>query len=243
MPEFVKRNPHVAFRVDSSSPYRSPGVEIIIPPFVVGDFLEVVFVKEVRCAFRIHATISRTAGSEIRPRDQLPRHLHLCLGSCRGRRSRSSCRNSRRSVSIRSPLRKLSCGKFLRPHGKTGKVYFPEDGTVYFKASEALWRDKAGRQFAAQGTRCNARALQHKEHFRTNAWLVPAQYATGHDASRGGPSPMLSATAMSIACVHLIRNVRAYAVGLARDVTESYPVSGLSMESPGFAALCTWLSP
>ena len=25
-------------------------------------------------------------------------------------------------------------GKFLRPHGKAGKVYFPEDGTVYFKA-------------------------------------------------------------------------------------------------------------
>ena len=25
-------------------------------------------------------------------------------------------------------------GKFLRPHGK-GKVYFPEDGTVYFKAN------------------------------------------------------------------------------------------------------------
>ena len=24
-------------------------------------------------------------------------------------------------------------GKFLRPHGKGGKVYFPEDGTIYFK--------------------------------------------------------------------------------------------------------------
>ena len=26
-------------------------------------------------------------------------------------------------------------GKFLRPHGQSGKVYFPEDGTVYFKAN------------------------------------------------------------------------------------------------------------
>src|SRR3712207_2142125 len=25
-------------------------------------------------------------------------------------------------------------GKFLRPHGPKGKVYFPEDGTVYFRA-------------------------------------------------------------------------------------------------------------
>ena len=24
-------------------------------------------------------------------------------------------------------------GKFLRPHGKGGKVYLPEDGTIYFK--------------------------------------------------------------------------------------------------------------
>ena len=30
-------------------------------------------------------------------------------------------------------------------------------------------------------------------------------------------------------------DARAYAIGLARDVTESYPVSGISLESPGFA--------
>src|SRR3954454_14512382 len=30
-------------------------------------------------------------------------------------------------------------GKFLRPHGKAGKVYFPEDGTVYFKADSARY--------------------------------------------------------------------------------------------------------
>ena len=27
-------------------------------------------------------------------------------------------------------------GKFLRPHGVNGKVYFPEDGTAYFKADD-----------------------------------------------------------------------------------------------------------
>ncbi|WDR03118.1 hypothetical protein PSQ19_02675 [Devosia algicola] len=30
-------------------------------------------------------------------------------------------------------------GKFLRPHGKAGKVYFPEDGTVYFNANPARY--------------------------------------------------------------------------------------------------------
>ena len=24
-------------------------------------------------------------------------------------------------------------GKFIRPHGRSGKVYFPEDGTIYFR--------------------------------------------------------------------------------------------------------------
>lgn len=45
VPEAVKKNPHIAFRVSSLEPHLLvPGVEIIIPPFVVGDFLEVVFV-------------------------------------------------------------------------------------------------------------------------------------------------------------------------------------------------------
>lgn len=30
-------------------------------------------------------------------------------------------------------------GKFLRPHGKHGKVYFPEDGTVYFESDPARY--------------------------------------------------------------------------------------------------------
>lgn len=30
-------------------------------------------------------------------------------------------------------------GKFLRPQGRNGKVYFPEDGTVYFKTTPAYY--------------------------------------------------------------------------------------------------------
>ena len=30
-------------------------------------------------------------------------------------------------------------GKFMRPHGKAGKVYFPEDGTVYFNADPSRY--------------------------------------------------------------------------------------------------------
>ena len=36
----IKANPHIAFRVASLDEHlKQPGVEIIIPPFVVGDFL------------------------------------------------------------------------------------------------------------------------------------------------------------------------------------------------------------
>ncbi len=45
VPEIVKANPHVAFRVEALGPLIA-GQEIIIPPIVVGDFLEVVFVRK-----------------------------------------------------------------------------------------------------------------------------------------------------------------------------------------------------
>ena len=38
-------------------------------------------------------------------------------------------------------------GKFLRPRGTSGKVYFPEDGTVYFRPDPTRYgRDQAGRE-------------------------------------------------------------------------------------------------
>lgn len=47
VPEVVKANPHIAFRVEALDPHlMAAGVEIVIPPFVVADFLEVVFVRK-----------------------------------------------------------------------------------------------------------------------------------------------------------------------------------------------------
>ncbi|MCB1376874.1 MAG: hypothetical protein KDK89_00670 [Alphaproteobacteria bacterium] len=52
VPDIIKANPHVAFRVASLGQHMNqPGVEIIIPPFVVGDFLEVVFVRKYNTIF------------------------------------------------------------------------------------------------------------------------------------------------------------------------------------------------
>lgn len=47
VPDAVRYNPHVAYRVKDLKPQlEADGVEILIPPFIVGDFLEVVFVRK-----------------------------------------------------------------------------------------------------------------------------------------------------------------------------------------------------
>ena len=45
VPAAVRDNPHVAYSVKEFGPYLE-GCEILIPPFIVGDFLEVVFVRK-----------------------------------------------------------------------------------------------------------------------------------------------------------------------------------------------------
>jgi hypothetical protein len=44
VPEIIKANPHIAYRVVSLDSHIE-GQEIIIPPFVVADFLKVVFIR------------------------------------------------------------------------------------------------------------------------------------------------------------------------------------------------------
>lgn len=52
VPETIKLNPHIAFRVSSlEERIKEAGVDVIIPPFVVGDFVEVVFVRKYNTIF------------------------------------------------------------------------------------------------------------------------------------------------------------------------------------------------
>ncbi|WEJ57011.1 hypothetical protein [Devosia sp. FJ2-5-3] len=43
-PDLVKNNPHVAYRIDDMQARLAEVDEVLIPPFIVGDFLEVAFV-------------------------------------------------------------------------------------------------------------------------------------------------------------------------------------------------------
>lgn len=45
VPEVVRANPHVAYRVEALEPHIE-GQEILIPPFVVANFVRVVFIRK-----------------------------------------------------------------------------------------------------------------------------------------------------------------------------------------------------
>jgi hypothetical protein len=126
-------------------------------------------------------------------------------------------------------------GKFLRPHGSGGKVYFPEDGTVYFKpdpkrygaikpvphSSIAAGEDPFG-------------ALVAQDRMAINVWLVLL-----HNTRLGTAYPRSTvANAFGDRYIYSLcpsaPEARAYAIGLALDVTESCSVVGVSLETPGF---------
>ncbi len=126
-------------------------------------------------------------------------------------------------------------GKFLRPHGLNGKVYFPQDGTTYFKTSDKRYSVIKPRPNAMLQTQDVLRELVDSKNIQTNVWLVLL-----HNTLLGTEHPdMTVANAFGDRYVYSLcpshPEVRAYAVGLAKDVTESYAVSGVTLESPGFA--------
>ncbi len=126
-------------------------------------------------------------------------------------------------------------GKFLRPHGKTGKVYFPEDGTAYFKTTAARYGTIKPVANSLLASRDVLRELCDTKGVETNVWLVLL-----HNTLLGTRHPEATvANAFGDRYIYSLcpshPDARAYALGLARDVTQSYPVSGISMESPGFA--------
>ena len=126
-------------------------------------------------------------------------------------------------------------GKFLRPHGKTGKVYFPEDGAVYFRptrsamARSSRFRIRCRRR---QATSC-ASSRARIDWRPTSGWC----FCTTRGSARRIPKSTV-ANAFGDRYVYSLcpsaPEARAYAIGLALDVTESYPVGGVSLETPGF---------
>lgn len=125
-------------------------------------------------------------------------------------------------------------GKFLRPQGKSGKVYFPEDGTAYFRHDDTRYGAIKPAPNSLLAERDILGELCDDSRLNVNVWLVLM-----HNTRLGMAHP--DAVVRNAFGDPYFYNLcpsapaaRAYAVGLAKDVTESYPVSGLSLEAPGF---------
>lgn len=125
-------------------------------------------------------------------------------------------------------------GKFLRPHGKAGKVYFPNDGTTYFNTDASRYGAIKPLPNALLADRDVLRELTDDGRMTTNVWLVLLHNTT---LGMAHPESVVHNAFGDPYFYNLCPSApeaRAYARGLARDVTESYPIAGLSLEAPGF---------
>lgn len=126
-------------------------------------------------------------------------------------------------------------GRFLRPHGLGGKIHVPEDGTVYFRHDPARFGSIRPLPNSLIADRDILAELLADGRMSVNVWLVLL-----HNTPLGERHPeAVTRNCFGDGYVHSLcpanPAARAYAVGLAREVTARYPVAGLSMESPGFA--------
>lgn len=125
-------------------------------------------------------------------------------------------------------------GKFLRPHGTGGKVYFPEDGTAYFRTDAARYGAIKPRPNSLLAERDVLAELLDDGRMAVNVWLVLL-----HNTTLGMAHPeSVVRNAFGDPYFYNLSpsapEARAYAKGLASDVTETYPVAGISLEAPGF---------
>jgi hypothetical protein len=124
-------------------------------------------------------------------------------------------------------------GKFIRPKGSGGKVYFPEDGTVYFRAHPKRYGRIKPVANSLNADRDIFRELGDAG-IAVNAWMVLL-----HNTRLGQAHPEATVeNAFGDRYVYSLcpsaPDAREYAIALCRDITESYPILGISTETPGF---------
>ena len=125
-------------------------------------------------------------------------------------------------------------GKFLRPHGSAGKVYFPEDGTVYFTAGSSRYGSIRPVVSKLTRERDILRELTSDGRVAVNVWLVLL-----HNSRLGETYPQSTVrNAFGDRYVYSLcpsaPDAREYAIALCKDVTDIYPVAGITLETPGF---------
>ena len=125
-------------------------------------------------------------------------------------------------------------GKFIRPRGKQGKVYFPEDGTVYFRADPRRYGRIKPIANSLNTDRDVFRELSDAG-VAVNAWMVLLHNTRLGAAYRDATVENAFGDRYVYSFCPSAPEAREYAVALCKDITENYPVLGVSVEAPGFA--------
>lgn len=128
-------------------------------------------------------------------------------------------------------------GKFLRPHAPRRKVYFPEDGTVYFKPDFALY-GRLQPQPAAMLAEFDplTELARHVPDFHLTGWTVGL-----HNSRLGALHPDRCAQTpfADPLCNSLCPSqpdARAYLIALCTDLARQPGIKEISIEAPGFQA-------
>ena len=126
-------------------------------------------------------------------------------------------------------------GKFIRPHGRSGKVYFPQDGTVYFRPRP----DRYGRVKPLPND-----LLRDIDPFAELTRVAPdldrvAWTVCCHNTRLGELHPELVArNCFGDPLIYSLNpadsEVRAYVVALCRDLAEQHELTALALETPGW---------
>lgn len=126
-------------------------------------------------------------------------------------------------------------GKFLRPHASRDRVWFPEDGTVYFRPDPSLY-SRLVPQAAGMAQKFDAlRDLADKApDLRVTSWTVGL-----HNSRLGALNPDLTCqTVLGDPLVNALcpsqPEVRAFLIALCRDTAAQPGMSEIAIEAPGF---------
>ena len=128
-------------------------------------------------------------------------------------------------------------GKFLRPHGKSGKVYFPQDGTVYFQPDHSLYgRIKPRVADVIRDFDPLTDLADAAPDLERIAWTVGL-----HNTPLGQQHPdMTSRTAFGDPLFNSLcpsqPDVRNFLTALCCDIARNQPVAEVSVETPGWQA-------
>lgn len=125
-------------------------------------------------------------------------------------------------------------GKFVRPHGVGGHVYFPEDGTVHCRVRPERYGAIRPQESSLAAERDPFGAYAARSDIAVTAWTVLL-----HNTRLGMLHPdAVARNAFGDPYWYSLcpanPDVRAYAVALVADIADRYPVRGLAVETPGW---------